>query len=149
CRRLSPNSLCKREPDMPFFHKESGALCFADGLNLYASMPPEALPLEAKRSGSLCLAPRAVRGGELAAMLLMGSEGLCGVVLTAPTVGGRAEPDAGRQRAFLFDKLHLRDPWPDTWRSVRVRCPFGEILISSDPYTGGASARLTYAERKA
>ena len=134
---------------MPFFHKESGELRFADGLSLRVGMAAQALPPADFHGDMLCLPPRAVRGGELAATLAMGAEGLCGVVLTVHAVGGRAEPDAARQRAFLFDKLHLKDPWPDTWRSVRVHCPFGEILISSDPYTGGACARLTYAERKA
>ena len=28
--------------------------------------------------------------------------------------------------------------------SVRVRCPFGEVLISTDPYTGQSAALISY-----
>lgn len=49
-----------------------------------------------------------------------------------------------RQRAFLMRRLHLKDPCPDTMASVRVRCPFGELLVSTDPYTGQSAALISY-----
>ena len=58
--------------------------------------------------------------------------------------GGRERPGMDRQRAFLMRRLHLKDPCPDTMASVRVRCPFGELLVSTDPYTGQSAALISY-----
>lgn len=66
------------------------------------------------------------------------------VTLYVSAAGGRERPGMDRQRAFLMRRLHLKDPCPDTMASVRVRCPFGELLVSTDPYTGQSAALISY-----
>lgn len=135
---------------MPFLNMDSGDLVFSDGFCLRAGMSAQELtadqavpPLDGE--AVLLLPARGVRGGSVAPVCEFQHNGLCRVTLAVDTVGGRTERNAGRQRAFLFSLLCLRDPCPDTRRCVRVRCPFGEALLFSDPYTGYASARLLYA----
>lgn len=56
----------------------------------------------------------------------------------------KSGPGVQRQRAFLMRRLHLKDPCPDTLGSVRVRCPFGELFLTTDPYTGQSAALVSY-----
>ena len=111
----------------PLLNIDTGTLTFSNGLRLEALMAPAALSgrYATLRDRELFLEPCPVTGGTLAA-------------------GGRERPGMDRQRAFLMRRLHLKDPCPDTMASVRVRCPFGELLVSTDPYTGQSAALISY-----
>lgn len=133
---------------MAFFCAQAGRISFADGLRLYAGMPAGELGERCRNPASgvltVCLDARAVRGGGIAPVCTLDAQGLRAVVLHACQVGAKTPVKADRQRAFLFAALRLRDPCPDTRRCVKVRYPFGEIAIYSDPYTGTPAARIEY-----
>ena len=96
------------------------------------------------RDRELFLEPCPVTGGTLAPVCLFQEGALVAVTLYVSAAGGRERPGMDRQRAFLMRRLHLKDPCPDTMASVRVRCPFGELLVSTDPYTGQSAALISY-----
>ena len=132
---------------MAFFSADTGRLLFSDGLLLEKGMPGQQLnerysPL--REEEALCLDAHPAKGGSLALVCALRLGCLCGVTLHVQAVGGKEGVGADRQRAFLFRALGLRDPCPDTRRTVRVACAFGHLLIYSDPYTGSAAARIQY-----
>ena len=106
----------------PLLDIDTGTLTFSNGLRLEALMAPAAL----------------------APVCLFQEGALVAVTLYVSAAGGRERPGMDRQRAFLMRRLHLKDPCPDTMASVRVRCPFGELLVSTDPYTGQSAALISY-----
>ncbi len=130
----------------PLLDIETGTLTFSNGLRLEALMAPAALSgrYATLRDRELFLEPCPVTGGTLAPVCLFQEGALVAVTLYVSAAAGKEQPGAERQRAFLMRRLHLKDPCPDTMGSVRVRCPFGELLISTDPYTGQASALISY-----
>ncbi|HIS43012.1 MAG TPA: hypothetical protein IAC11_09035 [Candidatus Limiplasma pullicola] len=130
----------------PLLDTDTGTLTFSNGLRLEALMAPAALSgrYATLRDREVFLEPCPVTGGTLAPVCLFQEGALVGVTLFASAVGGRERPGADRQRAFLMRRLHLKDPCPDTMGSVCVRCPFGEVLISTDPYTGQSAALISY-----
>lgn len=116
---------------------------------------PDALYARLRTFGTLCRAaePRCVFGcaprcGRLARADLFFQEGaLVSVTLYVHDAAGAERPAAGRQRALLLRSLRLKDPCPDTQGSLRVRFPFGEVFVSTDPHTGQAAALIRYASR--
>ena len=56
-------------------------------------------------------------------------------------LGELSERLGGRTDAVV--RLEIADPCPDA--PLCVRCPFGELFLSADPYTGRAEARVLYA----
>ena len=122
----------------PLLNIDTGTLTFSNGLRLEALMAPAAL------SGRYATLRDPVTGGTLAPVCLFQEGALVAVTLYVSAAGGRERPGMDRQRAFLMRRLHLKDPCPDTMASVRVRCPFGELLVSTDPYTGQSAALISY-----
>lgn len=125
---------------------ETGELRFGGGLRLWPEMPAAALSERLKgaeralwRSDAL-----AVPGGSLSAVCAVEGGALARVSLEVSQTGGKLCPGAEKQRAFLFSRLGLKDPCPDTRASVRVRRGFGEVVVSSDPHTGRAVAIVIY-----
>lgn len=130
----------------PLLDIDTGTLTFLNGLRLEALMAPAALSgrYATLRDRELFLEPCPVTGGALAPVCLFQEGALVAVMLYVSAAGGRERPGADRQRAFLTRRLHLKDPCPDTMGCVRVRCPFGELLLSTDPYTGQSAALISY-----
>lgn len=134
---------------MAFLNKETGELTFSDGLRLSAGLAMDELAdrLDGRRDAVVRLESHAVAGGRLIPVCTVLGGALQSVALSISSVASRPMRKAERQRAFLFARLDLRDPCPDTMGSVHIECPFGEIFLSTDPCTGRAEARVLYAAR--
>ena len=134
---------------MAFLNRETGELTFADGLQLSSGLAigEVAQRLNGALDGRVCLSSHSVAGGRLVPVCTVEGGSLQSIVLCVSSVGGKAGVPARRQRAFLFARLGLRDPFPDTLEPVRVRCPFGELIVAADPHTGRTEARVMYAAR--
>lgn len=125
-----------------FLNRNTGELTFADGFRLHAGMRADALGVDPDEPTALLEAREA--HGALFAPLCELEDGELRAVTLTPLARGTA-----RQRSALFAALRLRDPCPDTRLCVRAGCPFGEVLISTEPYFGRASARVEYRAPKA
>ena len=134
---------------MALLNRETGELSFSDGLHLTAGLAMGELAerLDGRTDAAVRLESHEVAGGRLIPVCTVMGGALQSVSLTISSVAGRPARKAEKQRAFLFARLDLRDPCPDTMDSVRVECPFGEIFLSTDPMTGRAEARILYAVR--
>lgn len=136
---------------MVFLCAETGRLSFSDGLTLAEGMPAEHLDKRfhnpTTEDLTLLLAAHPVGGGCLAPVCVLDEGGLRSVTLHTPCPQPQNGWTADKQRAFLFSVFALRDPCPDSRRGVKVQYPFGWIAIYTQPYTGGASARLEYRRR--
>lgn len=130
----------------PLLNIDTGTLTFSNGLRLEALMAPAALSgrYATLRDRELFLEPCPVTGGTLAPGLSVSGGGTGGGDAVRERRGRPRAAGMDRQRAFLMRRLHLKDPCPDTMASVRVRCPFGELLVSTDPYTGQSAALISY-----
>lgn len=125
---------------------DTGELAF-EGMCLAANMPAAALDGRLRgvqqalwRSGVL-----KVSGGSLCAVGSVEDGALRRVTLEVCETGGKADPGAEKQRAFLFARLGIKDPCPDTLSGVRLERPFGEVLLCTDHHTGRAVAIVCYA----
>ena len=134
---------------MALLNKETGELTFMDGLRLSAGMPMGELAqrLDGRTDAIVRLESHAVAGGRLVPVCTVTGGALESVALTISSVASRPMRKAERQRAFLFARLDLEDPCPDTLDSVHIACPFGEMFLSTDPFTGRAEARILYDAR--
>lgn len=134
---------------MAFLNRDTGELTFQDGLRLTAGWPVGELAEAISGDGDqmVRLGSHAVSGGRLIPICMV--EGGCvqSISLCVSAIGGRSDVSAEKQRAFLFSRLGLRDPWPETMDSVQIHCPFGETIITTDPHTGRSEARILYAAR--
>ena len=134
---------------MAFLSSDTGQLLFRDGLCLHGDMTEDTLAQYGVNpedgNGCFCMEPHPVRGGTLAPVITLENGRLAAVTLSVAMIGIRQDADTDRQRGFLFQTLGLKDPCPDTRSSVRVAYPFGEILLCTDPYTGGSTARVIYS----
>ena len=132
---------------MALLNKETGELAFSDGLRLCAGLAMDELAdrLDGRRDAVIRLESHAVAGGRLIPVCTVMGGALQSVALSISSVASRPMRKAERQRAFLFARLDLRDPCPDTMESVRIACPFGEVYLSTDPVTGRAEARILYS----
>lgn len=132
---------------MAFLNQETGALTFSDGLHLSAGLATGELAqrLQGRQDAIVRMDSHAVAGGRLIPVCTVMGGALQSVALSISSVASRPMRKAERQRAFLFARLEMRDPCPDTMASVRIECPFGELFISTDPVTGRSEARILYA----
>lgn len=134
---------------MAFFNRETGELCFQDGLKLSAGLPVgEAAELLGDAVDGLVRLPsHAVSGGRLIPILTVDHGTVQSIALCISSIASNAPGSTAKQRAFLFSRLGLRDPAQTPFETVTVRCPFGELSISADLHTGRAEARIIYAIR--
>jgi len=134
---------------MAFLNRETGELSFSDGLRLSAGLPVGEVAelLGDELDGIVRLSSHTVAGGRMIPVCAVDHGSVHSISLCPSAIGGREPGSAEKQRAFLFSRLGLRDPVPDSLQSVQVRCPFGEIMILSDPHTGRSEARIIYAVR--
>ena len=137
---------------MPFVDENSGAMALAKGCLLTARMPAAEVLAALHALGGDCPDPGdiipfpacPVRGGQVGAAAFLEEGRLTAIPLSVVFVGHKAMPPADQQRAYLFSLLRCKDPCPDTQRTCRLACAFGSILLSTDPRTGCAHARLSY-----
>ena len=132
---------------MALLNHETGELTFQDGLRLSAGLAMDELAdrLGGRQNAVVRLDSHAVANGRLIPVCSVMGGALQSVTLTVSSAGSRPMRKSERQRAFLFARLDLRDPCPDTMDSVRIECPFGEVFLSTDPTTGRSEARILYA----
>ena len=134
---------------MAFLSSDTGQLLFRDGVCLHGEMSEEILAQYGVNpedgNGCFCMPPHPVRGGNLAPIITLENGRVSAVTLSVAMIGIRQDADTDRQRSFLLQTLGLKDPCPDTRGAVRVVYPFGEILLCTDPYTGGSTARVIYS----
>lgn len=133
---------------MPLMHQKSGELTFNDGFYFRANMSAVELTgsLFPPSTEVLALGSHPIRGSHLAVFGTLNQDRLSSITLYVDSAGSKSLISSARQRAFIFSSLQFTDPCPDTHRNVRINCPFGDILISSDPITGQASARINYTK---
>lgn len=132
---------------MGLLNKETGELTFSDGFCLSPGLAMDELHqrLGGQTDAVIRLESHAVGNGRLIPVCTVMGGALQSVVLSIASVSSRPMRKAERQRAFLFARLDLRDPCPETMGSVRVECPFGEVFLTTDPLTGRTEARILYA----
>ena len=132
---------------MAFLNRETGEMCFADGLRLCAgfAMGEVAQLLDGRTMGLVRLPSHPVSGGRLIAICTVEDGSVQSVALCVSSIGGKAVNTSARQRAFLFARLGLCDPDPEGMGCVRIACPFGQIHLITDPHTGRCEARILYA----
>lgn len=130
---------------MAFLNKETGELTFADGLRLCPGLALGELNerLGGRADAVVRLESHEVAGGRLIPVCTVQGGALQSVTLCLSSASSRPVRKTGRQRAFLAARLDIADPCPD--QPLCVRCPFGELFLSADPYTGRAEARVLYA----
>ena len=97
--------------------------------------------------GVVRLSGHTAGGGVLIPVCAVQGGALQSVTLTISSVSHRPMRKAERQREFLFARLNLQDPFPDTFEPVHITCPFGDLHLSTDPYTGRTEARIIYTAR--
>lgn len=131
---------------MAFLNKDTGELTFTDGFCLSPGLVTGevAQALGGQMNGVVRLSSHTAGGGWLIPICAVQGGALQSVTLAVASVAGRPMRIAQRQRAFLFARLNMQDPFPDTMEPVHIRCPFGDIYLSTDPYTGKSEARILY-----
>jgi len=133
----------------------SGKIALTDTVSLWANMPRKRLiagleeitgkpcvPDDPQHAAMLSSGALAF-GGAAASCLCSFSLGRLRSVVFYPLGGTAAE-----QRALLFRCIGTPDPCADTMRSVLRRYAFGTAWIATDPRSGGASLRITYAVKE-
>ena len=131
---------------MAFLNKDTGELTFTDGFCLSPGMVTGELAqaMDGQLNGVVRLSSHTAGGGWLIPVCAVQGGALQSVTLTISSVSHRPMRKAERQREFLFARLNVQDPFPDTLIPVHITCPFGEMHISTDPYTGRTEARIIY-----
>lgn len=142
---------------MRFWDENSGAFQLTGSVRLTAHMPENELlqacaglaeasaaPKERAGGDFVCFPAFAVPGGRLSCVCFLRGGRLHAVEFSVAAVGNRKRATAERQRAFLFQCLRGVDPLPDTMGNVLFRCPFGTVLVATDPRCGDATLRMTY-----
>ena len=134
---------------MAFLNRETGELCFADGLNLSSGLAvgEAAEMLDGAMDGIVRLPSHAVSGGRLIPVLTVENGMVHSIALCISSIASKEPGSTEKQRSFLFSRLGLRDPAQSPFETVTVRCPFGELSISADLHTGRAEAHIIYAVR--
>lgn len=140
---------------MPLLNMQSGELTLGGGLHLTAGQKREELLTDLEilldelpqldLSGSSATLPFPAcetDGVRLAPVCFLHEDKLQTVNLWV--CGGKRAQTAAQQRAQLFRLLHAQDPCPDTQKPLRLKCPFGFILIATEPRTGRAFLRVLY-----
>ena len=134
---------------MAFLNRETGELTFSDGLRLGPGLPMDELAerLDGAQQGIVRLQSHPVTGGRLIPICMVEGGAVQSISLCPGTLNGKEPRDAARLRAFLFARMGLEDPCPDTQDCVRILCPFGEMLFVTDPLTLRPEVRLTFTAR--
>ncbi|MBR3872631.1 MAG: hypothetical protein IKJ26_00520 [Clostridia bacterium] len=135
---------------MAFLNRDTGELTFSDGTRLSAGLPLEdelTQRLGGAQSGVIRLQSRSVQGGRLVPICTVEGGAVQSITLCVSSIGGKEPRTSARQRAFLFARMGLEDPCPDTQDCVRILCPFGEMLFVTDPHTLRPEVRLTFTAR--
>lgn len=134
---------------MAFLNMETGELTFTDGFRLCAGLAlgEVAEALGGAMDGVVRLSGHTAGGGVLIPVCAVQGGAVQSVTLSISSVGNRPMRKAERQREFLFARLNLQDPFPDTFEPVHITCPFGDLHLSTDPYTGRTEARIIYTAR--
>lgn len=134
---------------MAFLNMETGELTFTDGFRLCAglAMGEVAQALGGAMDGVVRLEGHTAGGGVLIPVCAIQGGAVQSITLSISSVGNRPMRKAERQREFLFARLCLQDPFPDTFEPVHITCPFGDLHLSTDPYTGRTEARIIYTAR--
>ncbi len=134
---------------MAFLNMETGELTFTDGFRLGAGLAlgEVAEALGGAMDGVVRLSGHTAGGGVLIPVCAVQGGAVQSVTLSISSVGNRPMRKAERQREFLFARLNLQDPFPDTFEPVHITCPFGDLHLSTDPYTGRTEARIIYTAR--
>ena len=131
---------------MAFLNMETGELTFTDGFRLSPgiAMGEVADALKGSLDGVVRLSAHTAGGGVLIPVCAVQCGVIQSVTLSISSVANRPMRKAERQREFLFARLNVQDPFPDTFAPVHIRCPFGEMHLTTDPYTGRTEARIIY-----
>ncbi|NLO84474.1 MAG: hypothetical protein GX096_03460 [Clostridiales bacterium] len=131
---------------MSLLHQESGSLTFSDGFCLLPKMNRDEIPSQPSRMAAdmISLGSHPVHGGSLSVIGMLRADKLRTITLAVHTASHPFLIPSSRQRAFIFTALCMKDPCPDTKQNVKIDCPFGHILIFTDPHTGQTCARITY-----
>lgn len=134
---------------MAFLNMETGELTFTDGFRLCAglAMGEVAEALGGAMDGVVRLGGHTAGGGVLIPVCAVQGGAVQSVTLSISSVSKRPMRKAERQREFLFARLNLQDPFPDTYEPVHITCPFGDLHLTTDPYTGRTEARIIYTAR--
>lgn len=134
---------------MAFLNMETGELTFTDGFRLCAGLAlgEVAEALDGAMDGVVRLSGHTAGGGVLIPVCAVQGGAVQSVTLSISSVGNRPMRKAERQREFLFARMNLQDPFPDTFEPVHITCPFGDLHLSTDPYTGRTEARIIYTAR--
>lgn len=134
---------------MAFLNMETGELTFTDGFRLCPGLAlgEVAQALNGVMDGVVRLNGHTAGGGVLIPVCAVQGGAVQSVTLSISSVANRPMRKAERQREFLFARLNLQDPFPETFEPVHIECPFGEIHLSTDPYTGRTEARIIYTAR--
>lgn len=134
---------------MAFLNMETGELTFTDGFRLCAglAMGEVAEALGGAMDGVVRLSGHTAGGGVLIPVCAVQGGAVQSVTLSISSVSKRPMRKAERQREFLFARLNLQDPFPDTFEPVHITCPFGDLHLTTDPYTGRTEARIIYTAR--
>ena len=134
---------------MAFLNMETGELTFTDGFRLCAglAMGEVAQALDGAMDGVVRLEGHTAGGGVLIPVCAVQGGAVQSITLSISSVGNRPMRKAERQREFLFARLCLQDPFPDTFEPVHITCPFGDLHLSTDPYTGRTEVRIIYTAR--
>ena len=134
---------------MAFLNRETGELTFADGTRLSSGLPMDELAqrLNGAISGIVRLQSRSVQGGRLIPVCPVEGGAVQSISLCVSSIGGKEPKSSAKQRAFLFARMGLEDPCPETQECVRVLCPFGEMLFVTDPHTLRPEVRLSFTAR--
>ena len=134
---------------MAFLNMETGELTFTDGFRLGAGLAlgEVAEALGGVQDGVVRLSGHTAGGGVLIPVCAVQGGAVQSITLSISSVGSRPMRKAERQREFLFARLNLQDPFPDTFEPVHITCPFGDLHLSTDPYTGRPEARIIYTAR--
>lgn len=134
---------------MAFLNMETGELTFTDGFRLCAglAMGEVAEALGGAMDGVVRLGGHTAGGGVLIPVCAVQGGAVQSVTLSISSVSKRPMRKAERQREFLFARLNLQDPFPETFEPVHITCPFGDLHLTTDPYTGRTEARIIYTAR--
>ena len=134
---------------MAFLNMETGEMTFTDGFRLGAGLAlgEVAEALGGALDGVVRLSGHTAGGGVLIPVCAVQGGAVQSVTLSISSVGNRPMRKAERQREFLFARLNLQDPFPDSFEPVHITCPFGDLHLSTDPYTGRTEARIIYTAR--
>ena len=134
---------------MAFLNMETGELTFTDGFRLCPGLAlgEVAQALNGALDGVVRLDGHTAGGGVLIPVCVVQGGAVQSVTLSISSVAKRPMRKAERQREFLFARLNVQDPFPESYEPVHIECPFGDIHLSTDPYTGRTEARLIYTAR--